>query len=109
SATYDSRGNASGTVDPLANATNATFNTQFNGLQTFQDQLGATTSFDYNGQGDLQSVSYADGKGSQYTSAPQGLISQAVNARGQAAHYVYNSRGQVIEADYADGTPTYTY
>jgi RHS repeat-associated protein len=109
STTYDSKGNPSGGADPLGNATLATFNSQFNGLQTFQDPLGATTSFGYNGQGDLQSVTYADGTGSQLTPGAEGLVSQTVNARGQAAHYVYNNRGQVTEADYADGTTTYTY
>jgi RHS repeat-associated protein len=109
SLTYDSRGNPTGAVDPLGNPMQVTFNPQFDGLQTFQDALGATTSFGYNGQGDLQSIAYADGKGSQLTPGAQGLVSQVVNARGQAAHYVYNSRGQVTEADYADGTTTYTY
>jgi RHS repeat-associated protein len=106
---YDSKGNPQAATDPLGNATQATYNPQFNGLQTFQDQLGTTTNFGYNGQGDLQSVTYADGTGVQLTPGAQGLVGQTVNARGQAAHYVYNSRGQVIEADYSDGTTTYTY
>ncbi len=106
---YDSRGNPSGTVDPLGDTSLATYNPQFNGLQTFQDPLGATTSLGYDGQGNLRSITYADGTATQFTPGPGGLVSQSVNARGQASHFAYNSRGQVIEADYADGTTTYTY
>src|SRR5207302_8009459 len=84
STTYDSKGDPSGVVDPLGNTTQTTFSPQFNGLQTFQDSLGATTRFGYNSQGDLQSITYPDDKGSQYTTDTQGLVSQADNARGQA-------------------------
>jgi RHS repeat-associated protein len=109
SITLDSKGNASGVVNPLGNATQTTFGPQYNEVSSFKDQQGVVTNFSYNSQGDLQSVALPDGTGSQYVTDSQGLIRQVMNANGQASHYDYNSRGQIIEADYPEGAMTYGY
>ncbi len=106
---YDNNGNAAGLVDPLGNSVRANYDPQFNGLQTFQDPLGATTNFTYDSQGNMQSIVYADGTGMQFATDFQGLVEQAVNGRGQAIHYTYDSRGHVLTAQYPNGTTVFTY
>jgi YD repeat-containing protein len=72
---YDDRGNVNLAIDPLGHASRFTSNSQFGGLQSFTNTLGATTNYSYTNQGDLASITQPDGS---------------------ASRYVYNSQGQVV-------------
>ncbi len=72
----------------------------------------ATTTNDYDvNRGWLTNKTYADGKGTTYTSKPSGRLQTRTWARGTNTTYVYNNAGDLNTISYNDGTPgvTQTY
>ncbi|GKX53155.1 RHS repeat-associated core domain-containing protein [Budvicia aquatica] len=86
------------------------------------DALGHTTRYDYDQQGNLETIIYPDervvylsyqrglvdsvrdgDKLWQYVHNAVGDITQSVNPLGQSTRYVYNERGQKTEATYPNG------
>jgi RHS repeat-associated protein len=68
------------------------------------DQLGAVTHFAYDPQGNLLTVTYADGSTEQYAHDAAGNVKQYRNRAGQLLRFSYNARGQLLRRNHTDGS-----
>ncbi|HBL13233.1 MAG TPA: hypothetical protein DD379_17910, partial [Cyanobacteria bacterium UBA11162] len=108
--TYDNRGNLLGSVDPLGHRVDFTYDSQFDQIRTVRDQRGNITTYGYDSQANLESLTYADGSIENFSYDAQGNLTLSVNRRGQTIQYTYDNRNQLIRKDYADGTSaSFTY
>ncbi len=110
SQTFNEQDDLTSQIDPLGQAIGLTYDPSFNALTTFTDALGDATTFDYDSQGNLLSITAADGSSQQYVRNSEGEVTQYTNADGQTITYTYNAAGLVTSQTFPDGTSTqYTY
>jgi RHS repeat-associated protein len=92
---YDALGNLISTIDPLNNGANMGYDPQSNKITWIRDSLGKTTSFSYNSQGKLLSISYPDGSIESNTYNRNNLLTGSLTADGKATSYMYGTRGEL--------------
>jgi RHS repeat-associated protein len=73
-------------------------------LSNLTDQLGAVTRYAYDPQGNLLTLTYADGSTEQFGYDAAGNVTQYRNRNGQLLRYTYDARGELLRRDHADGT-----
>jgi YD repeat-containing protein len=93
--TYDVRGNLLSQVDSLGQRTEFTYEPNFQLLESVTDPRGNIINYDYNDEGNLVSINYADSSSETYSYDEQGNFTQSVNRRGQAIDFNYNQLGQL--------------
>ena len=72
-------------------------------LESLKDGEGRTTRFAYDIQKRLIQKTYADGTATQYTYDPnRDLLTQRLDAKGQAANYAYNLDDSLAGVDYTN-------
>jgi RHS repeat-associated protein len=101
---YDGQGHLISEVDPLQRRIDMTYDPTLDRLTSFRDAGGHTTRYAYDAQGNLRTITYADGSAEQFSYDPLGNLTEAVNRREQPLRYTYDSRGLVTRKDYADGS-----
>ena len=107
---YDSNGNRVSDVDQLGYTTRYAYTSTFNKLTTFIDARGNVTSYAYNSNGDLVSITYADGSVERWGYDTFGDRLSWTNRRGQPILYTNDTAGKVVLKRYPDGTlVTFTY
>jgi RHS repeat-associated protein len=106
--TYDRQGNQLTSTDALGNTTKFTYN-KFDNALTVTDALGNTTKFTYDGQGNQTSLSVG-GKVIQSNLNSEGQVTSVTGADGSITQFFYDSRGRVIrQIDALGNESRYTY
>jgi YD repeat-containing protein len=93
---HDAQGNPSSTVDALGETQDFTYGTAFNRLTSWQDAMTNTTAYGYDGNGNLQATTYADGSSDQFSYDARGNIITSIDRSGQAITYSYDGRGLLV-------------
>ena len=108
---YNAVGNPISSIDPLGQETTATYNSNFDGLQTITNPLGQTLSDSYDATtGNLLSVTYPDGSSQEYAYDATGQVTQFINRDGQPISYSYYPNGLLESESFTDGTQdTFAY
>ncbi|MEF8730116.1 MAG: Calx-beta domain-containing protein [Accumulibacter sp.] len=101
---YDALGNLTNVVDPNGRTFSFSINPTFNSVASLTDQRGNVTRYEYDGNGNLGRVEYADGTTDRYVYDASGRVTEATNGRGQATMFAYDAQGRVTEKLYSDGT-----
>lgn len=95
--TYDSSGNLTSQVDPRGNVSGA-------------NAASYTTSYAYNGSGQLESVTNADGGKTSYTRDPMGFPLTITDPMGRVTTFAYDGDQQPVSVTGPDGgTMKYSY
>ncbi len=100
---YDSNGNLIQTTSPTGAVVSYSYGGPFNRMTSYTDPNGNVTSYNNDGQGDLLSITYANGSEEEFSYNPLGEPTQAIDRDGQAIGYKYNAAGEIIEEDLAGG------
>ena len=127
---YDGNGNVRKVTDPLSRVTTNTYdaldrliniNDPANGntvftydakdrLKTVKDpKLSATTTYNYDGLGNITSQVSPDTGTTSFTYDAAGNVATQTDARGTVATYSYDALNRVTAATVADGTVSYEY
>jgi RHS repeat-associated protein len=101
---YDSCGNLVQITDPLGHANRFTFTSLFNRLASVTDANGNVTRYAYTANGNLESMTYADGSHESWAYDAIGNATTWTNRRGHAINYDYDTAGRMTEKTYADGS-----
>jgi RHS repeat-associated protein len=100
---YDARGNLISETDALGYTTRYTYTADFNRLATVTDARGNMTRYAYEPDGDLASITYADGSHEDWTYDSQGNRVSWTNRRRQTIYYTNDVLGRLIARRYPDG------
>ena len=106
---YDQMGNMTRLTNPLGQRIEMSYDPIFNQMTSVEDARGYESLFNYDNQGNLQSISYPDGSSELFGSDSSGNLSSWQNRRGQAISYSYNNDGLVTGKSHTGGSTTYTY
>ncbi len=108
--TYDASGNATQSVDPLANTTSTGYTSDLSRLDWLRDARRNYTDFTYDVRGNLNHLIYPDASAEAYGYDSNGNLTSVTNRRGQTIAFTYNTLGQMTRKTYPDGrTIDYTY
>jgi len=91
--TYDERGNLDSETDALGFTTRYTYTTPLNRLASVTDAKGNVTRYAYESDGDLASITYADGSRESRTYDTAGNRVTWTNRRGQTIRYTNDFLG----------------
>jgi RHS repeat-associated protein len=100
---YDGNGNLTQFTDALGKTANFTSQGPFNRLASLVDANANVTTYANNTNGNLRSISYADGSAEKWGYDTVGDPITWTNRRGQAIVFQFNSKGQPIFKVYPDG------
>ena len=107
---FDNNGDLTSQTNALGNTSQFTVDVPSGRLLSFQNPLGATTSFSYTAQGNVSSITQPDGTTKQEGYNAQGLLTDSIDALGRTTQFSYDSHGRVIQQINPDGTSiVYTY
>jgi len=105
---YDAMGRMTKVTDPLAGVTRACYDGDGN-VKSITDANGGTTTYTYDNMGRLLSELNPIGSHYRYTYNVQGLLAELQNARGQKTTYTYDAIGRVTTMTDELGMVSYTY
>jgi RHS repeat-associated protein len=100
----DRAGQVTRTTDAQGDQTNFAYNKTLEQLQSVTDGAGNTMSYTRDGQGNVQTITYADNSQAQFGYDSQGNLTQTVNQNGQATQNTYDNRGLLTRQQFADGS-----
>lgn len=104
--TYDSRGNMLTSTDPIGSQTYQ-YDATFSRVTRFTDGLNHSTNYDIDpANGNVRSVTAADGAITTYTYNAAGQPLTMTDARGFITEYAYNAAGRLVRLTSAKGTPS---
>jgi RHS repeat-associated protein len=107
---YDTQGYVTRMTDPLGATQTLAYKPTFHRLESFTDALGNSTTFTYDGSGNLISIAYPDGSTEQYSYDANGNRVRSIDRNGRATLYAYDSRGLQTSVQLADGSAlSYAY
>jgi RHS repeat-associated protein len=107
--TYDALSRVTNVNDPASGNTVLTYDAK-DRLKTVKDpKLSATTTYTYNGLGDLESQVSPDTGTTTFTHDAAGNVLTQTDARSVTTTYSYDALNRVTAATVTDGTVTYEY
>ncbi len=107
---YDTRGNLIRSTDPLGYVTRFSYTSDLNRLASVTDAKNSITRYSYDSDGNLQTITYADGNVESWGYDSLGQATSWTNRRGNVIGYAYDASGRIASKTYADGSSaSYTY
>ncbi len=107
---YDDAGNATQSIDPLANTATTAYTSDLSRLDWLRDARRNYTDFTYDARGNLNRLIYPDTSAEAYGYDSNGSLTSIINRRGQTISFTYNTLGRMTRKTYADGrTIDYAY
>lgn len=107
---HDGRGNPTTTTNPLGQRVDATFDPNFNTLQSLRDASGNSLGFRTDARGNPTSIARPDGSLERFTYDSAGNIVVKVDQAGHATRFTYDAHNLLIRQDFSDGSHTdFTY
>ena len=100
--TYDARGRPTVIVNPDGSKVQNSFNGMF--LASTTDEAGKTTSYSFNGAGDIASVTNSAGNSTQYLRDASGRLISVIDANGHSTNYEYDAADHVTKKTFPDGS-----
>ena len=107
---YGLWGNPTEVVNPLGISTIVDYEAPFHQMSALVDERGNRTTFEYDNQGNMTSLTYPDGLEETIQYDPVGNPITFTDRKGTEIQYTYDARGQLLRKDYPDGSwAAYTY
>lgn len=106
---YSTNGTTSTTVDPDGNTVTVVRDPITGQPTRITDSRGNSTLYSYSTQGQLLSITYADGTSERFAYDVRGNPDFAVNRRGNTVDYSFDTSGRLTDKTVGGGTTTYTY
>ena len=108
--TYDANGNLITQTDGLGNTVKMTYDPVFNAVTSLTDPLGNSSTFAYDGKGNVASITDARNHTVSFTHDSHGLLTTIQNAAGQKVAFGWDPQGNQNKATNPAGqTTTYLY
>ncbi|MEH2135667.1 RHS repeat-associated core domain-containing protein [Nostoc sp.] len=107
---YDTEGRLLSQTDPLNQTVSFTYGANSDSPTSVTDQRGQKLQYSYNTYGELNSITYADGKSETFSYDLSGNLTQAKERSGDVFKYTYDAQGRVTRKTFDDNTyEQYTY
>ena len=106
----DGAGNLTQRQDPQGDQIQMSYTELLSRLASFSDELGQTTQFSYDANGNPTQIEYADGSLERFIYDADGLLSRSINRRDVPIDFTYDALGRVSSKTFDDGAQVdYTY
>ncbi|MEH2198682.1 RHS repeat-associated core domain-containing protein [Nostoc sp.] len=107
---YDTEGRLLSQIDPLNQTVSFTYGTNSDSPTSVTDQRGQKLQYSYNTYGELNNITYVDGKSETFSYDLSGNLTQAKERSGDIFKYTYDAVGRVTRKTFDDNTyEQYTY